>query len=90
MKKAKQGDKFWIGRFAVEMAVALSSLELGDPDLARAGLKETMEDFLATDADPDLIEYLDEIRRERHALTPVSISYRGEGNLTGQEIASVI
>ncbi len=88
-RKTRHSSEFWVGRFAVEIAVAVSALEMKDTALALDGLKEVMQDF-QPEADDELLEYLDEIRRERHALTPVSIAYRGDGKLTGQEIASKI
>ena len=89
LKKKKQGHEFWVGRFSVEMAIALTWLEMGNPDLAKDGLKETMDEFLATeDADPELIAYLDDMRREHRQLTPVKVPYRGDKGVTGQEIAS--
>lgn len=82
-----KGHEFWVGRFAVEIAVALTALESGNESLARAGLQETIDEFLETGADQDLVDYLEEMRLEQQTLTPILITYRQDAEITEAEIA---
>lgn len=92
----RSNNDYWLGRFAVEAAIALTALESKDEELARMTLKDAVEEFLEESTDAGLIEHVREMRLERIALTPVSIPYRSNidsmeeesTGLTGAEIAS--
>ena len=84
-----KSNDFWMGRLAVEAVIAIGWLEGDDPESAYEGLKEVVDELLKDKPDPDLINYLEEIRRDQRELTPVDIPYRdGNGQITGEEIAS--
>lgn len=87
--RRKHSNDFWLGRFVIEVALAVHYLEREDVEAAYEGLKEVIDDF-RPDADADLTQYLNEIRRDSRALTPATIPYRGDAKITGQEIASKI
>lgn len=86
-----QGNNYWVSRFSIEIAVALTALEWGDDDLALSGLKECLNKFLdSPDASQELLDYLDTIQREqkvRRQAANIAVA-PGEGKPSIDEIAS--
>ena len=73
-RKSEQNRDYWAGRLAVELGSALSALELGEVDLARAGLRKCMDEYLQEVSDKGLATYLEEMRRESQAMTPEPVT----------------
>lgn len=77
---------FWVGRLSIEIAVALMALEAGNEEIARAGLRECLDDFADSPAaSQELIDYLDDMQRERQQTQPQAHSTKPP--LTNAEIA---
>lgn len=87
MRKRRHSKDYWIGKLVVEVAIAATALESGDEELAYMGLSECLDEYLSGHPDPEIVEYLNEMRSEKYNLIPVSIQYRDEHILTSSDIA---